>query len=164
MKEIDEVELYIMYLINKIEQIEEKEVRKDIYGMFLIHQEKCEVNEVYDLNNEINFHCPCQDIISFIQKLNFHILYNSSKNKNENKEKEKEKDENLEKEKLIQADDKKSLISSNLKEDPKSKLNASTIKPGSAKRETPKGENERADAEIGHEDNSENKAMKVIKF
>ena len=79
-------------MIYKIDYIEKKEFRKDLYGMFLIHQEKCRVNEVYDYNNEIDFKCPCGEIIEFIQKLNFHFKFNSKNINNQKFEKNEHKD------------------------------------------------------------------------
>jgi len=154
MKEINEVELYIMYLINSIEHIEDKEVRKDIYGMFLIHQEKCEVNEVNDVNNHLNFKCPCQEIIEFIKKMNFHIKYKSMK---KNEKGEQYVEQNEDKDKSIA----NKLSNSNIVVKDQSKLNES-INQGSVKKDEPKHENEQRDVEgESQDDNSENKAMKV---
>jgi hypothetical protein len=157
MKEINEVELYIMYLINNIEHIEDKEVRKDIYGMFLIHQEKCEVNEVNDVNNHVNFKCPCQEIIEFIKKMNFHIQYKAKK-KDEKGEEYVEQNEEKDKSSIN-----KRYSNSNVGFKDQSKLNES-INQGSVKKDEPKQENENRDV-VGEsqEDNSENKAMKVIR-
>lgn len=157
MKEINEVELYIMYLINNIEHIEDKEVRKDIYGMFLIHQERCEVNEVNDINNHLNFKCPCQEIIEFIKKMNFHIQYKSKK-KTEKGEEFIEQVEEKDKEKSII--NKFSSING-INREP-SKLNES-INQNSVKKDELKVENDQKEIEgESQEDNSENKAMKVI--
>lgn len=67
-----------MYLMNKIEHIENINYRKDIYGMFLIHQENCEITELFDSNIEHEYRCPCQEIVTYLKLLNFHINYHGN--------------------------------------------------------------------------------------
>ena len=115
MKEVNQIELYIMYMINNIENIENRDVRKDIYGMFLIHQENCEVNDVFDHTNELDFKCPCQDIIKFLQKLNFHMQYKSliAKQKPNDQGHNDDNSQMLEKEPLKSTTNKKKMLKSN---------------------------------------------------
>ena len=139
-------------MIYKIDYIEKKEFRKDLYGMFLIHQEKCRVNEVYDYNNEIDFKCPCGEIIEFIQKLNFHFKFNSKNINNQKFEKNEHKENIDEKEKIVEKDNKSikgSQINDALKDE-----NEKNKK----KFELDKNENDSVEMQ---QEKSENKAMKV---
>jgi hypothetical protein len=74
--------------MNKIEHIENIQYRKDIYGMFLIHQENCEITELFDTNIELDYRCPCQEIVTYLKLLNFHINFHGH-----NETKASEKDE-----------------------------------------------------------------------
>jgi len=74
--------------MNKIEHIENINYRKDIYGMFLIHQENCEITELFDTNIELDYRCPCQEIVTYLKLLNFHINFHGH-----NETKTSEKDE-----------------------------------------------------------------------
>ena len=78
---MNEIELYVMFLINKIEKIDNIQFRKEIYGMFLIHQENCEVLDIFDPNIDLDYVCPCQEIVNYIKLINFHIKF-SSKSEN----------------------------------------------------------------------------------
>jgi hypothetical protein len=89
-----------------------------------------------------------------LRKLNFHVHYKSANPKEEHSNDKEKENFIVEKE--------KSLKGSTVKND-QSKLNSSTLKAGSVKRESPNSDGQNGEGEEGvHEDNSENKAMKVI--
>ena len=157
-----------MYLINKIEHIDNKENRKDIYGMFLIHQEKCEIHEIFDQNIEIDYVCPCSEITNYLKLLNFHLNHN--KHSIESHEENKDEKSNLivgnqelkrstTKEKSKFAIEVKKYSSKDVKSSTEDNKSSRIKKENEKKKEELK--EEKKDEESMPE-NSENKAMMVI--
>ena len=140
-------------MINSIEEIESRDVRKDIYGMFIIHQESCEIDDVFDFTNELDFKCPCQKIVKFLKKLNFHMQYKTLNLK----QKPDDQGHNDDRTHMLEKDNNKN--NEIKKENSKNNIN-STIMQSSKKIEEVKKENHEIES---HEENSENKSMMVNK-
>ena len=158
-----------MFLINKIEMIENVQFRKEIYGMFLIHQENCESHEMIDHNINLDYICPCREIVNYIKILNFHMKfskeYQNPHNINKRDKKRstiKEKKNLIKKEDVLLNNENNDLNTNNL-ENSLRNSNESIIQHESNIEKDKKEENREENSDELAE-NSENKTIMVINY